>query len=150
MLWLTESRPQGVVVVMWGEFWATLGSVGLALLVTCAVLNVVAALVLARKSLPRALKIELDVAKAECAEAVARVRAIEAQVSSWRAEIEGLIEESANQFERVERKRASAAAAASRAEKARGNGSSMAYPEGGTRDERIQRIRETARSKGLG
>ena len=135
---------------MWGEFWATLGSVGLALLLTCTVLNLIAALVLARKSLPRSLQMELSRAKEECAEAVAVVRKIEAQVTSWRAELEGLIEESASQFERVERKRASAAAAASRAERARGNGSTGEPPAGGTREDRIQWIRDTARSKGLG
>jgi multidrug resistance efflux pump len=134
---------------MWGEFWTTFGAVGLALLVTCTVLNLLAALVLARKSLPRSLEIELDRAKAECAEAVAVVRKIEAQVTTWRAELEGLIEESASQFERLERKRASAAAAASRAERGRGNGSDTTYPAAGTRDERIKWIREQARQKGL-
>jgi hypothetical protein len=134
---------------MWGDFWSTFGSVGLALLVTCTALNLVAALVLARKSLPRHLKYELEEAKTQCAEAVAVVRKIDAQVSSWRAELEGLIEESANQFDRTERKRASAAAAASRAEKARGIGSNTGLPEGGTRDERIRQIREIARAKGM-
>lgn len=99
---------------MWGEFWSTLGAVGLALIVACTLLNVAAALILARLSLPQSLKRRLEEISSGTATAVAEVKAIEAQVGTWKASLETLIETNEDAFERAERKRASAASAASR------------------------------------
>ena len=131
---------------MWGEFWSTLGAVGLALLVACTALNLLAAAWLARRSLPKALEIILSRAKADSLTALAKVEEIEAQVKVWRTELEGLIEEAENQFGRVERKRASAAAAASRLEaRAGGNGASTGEPPpGASREERMRWVRSLA------
>lgn len=134
---------------MWGEFWSTFGAVGLALLITCTVLNVLASLLLARKSLPMRLQTRIEAIEDAVATGLLQISKIEAQVSTWKAELEGLIEESGNQFERLERKRASAAAAASRADRRAGNGSEGRMPDGASRDERLKWIREEARRKGL-
>lgn len=130
---------------VWGEFWTTLGSAGLALLLVCTVLNCAAAVFLARLSLPRRLKIRLDDIEQASADSIKAVGEIGGQVASWRAGLEGLIDEAGNQFDRAERKRASAAATVSRM--GAGNGP-MATGEPGpeaSRSERIAWIRSMAR-----
>ena len=134
-----------MVVPMWGEFWATLGSAALALMVVCTVLNAAAAVCLARMSLPRLLKIRIEAIEEACAGAVKAVTEIESQVASWRAGLEGLIDEAQNQFERAERKRASAAAAASRLHGPNGGGDPTGEPgPGASRGERLAWIRRQA------
>ena len=124
---------------MWGEFWSTLGMVGLALVVACTALNVVAALILARRSLPRILKIRIDAVEAACAESIKTLQEIEAQVGSWRTGLEGLIEENETAFQRAERKRASAAATVSRLDPR--NETAGELPAAASRNDRIAMIR---------
>jgi hypothetical protein len=131
---------------MWVEFWSTLGSAGLGLLVACTLLNLLAAVWLAQKSLPAKLQIVVNALEAKAAKAFAAQEQIEAQVASWKTQLETLLEANEDAFDRAERKRASAAAAASRASQALGGnaGASGEPPPGATRAERLLWIRSMA------
>jgi hypothetical protein len=129
---------------MWGEFWATLGSAGLALLLLCTVLNMAAALILARRSLPRRLRNSLERSEARSEDACIKAEEIAAQVRTWEATLNGLIEENENTFARAEKKRASAAATASRIAAAPPASANGEPPPGATRAERIAWMRRLA------
>ncbi len=133
---------------MWGEFWATLGAVGLGLLFACTLLNVLAAVILARRSMPRVLQARWEAIEVKVFESVSKMAEMEAQIATWRAELEGLIEEAGNQFDRVERKRASAAAAVSAANRLNGGGGDGGLQPGMTREQRLTAIRRHAHGGG--
>lgn len=124
---------------MWGEFWATLGIVGIALLVACTVANTVAAVVLGRLSLPQLLKRRVEGIESKVLDCVKGMEEFAAENAASRAAVEGLIEEARNQFERAERKRASAAATLSRLE----NQPQVTMPT--SRAERIEMMRRLDR-----
>ncbi len=92
---------------------AILGSIGtvwLLALTACAVL-------LIRRSAPAQLERRQNAVERTCSHLGTQLDDVVAQRAAWKAQGESLVEEVSGYFERIERKRASASSAASRAER---------------------------------
>lgn len=89
----------------------------ISLLAACTLANVAAAVLLARASLPMRLRATIEAVEATLDTMRREVAGMKGEAELWTSTMEGLIDRHDDAFERAEKKRASAAATASRSAK---------------------------------
>lgn len=105
---------------------AGVGLVWAGVLAACTLLNVVAAVVLARLSLPRRLQSRVEAVEERTRTQDKQLAEFAAQSAAWESTLRGLVDEAEDAFARTERKRASAAATLSRLDQRQGgNGAQL-------------------------
>lgn len=124
-----------------GEMVQGIGLAWGGILVACTALNVFAAVLLARLSLPQRLEARLARLRTEVEAFGKALEDFDRKNANNEAVIRGLVEEAESAFDRAERKRSSAAATVSRQQ--RGNGQEAAPR---TRAELIAHMRRTGPS----
>lgn len=134
---------------MGGEILAYVNPLIFGVLLICTALNVLAAVLLGRRSLPQRLQIKLDVIEAKVAACAAGVDEFAQQNAISRATLGGLIEEAEGVFGKIERKRASVAATTSRLEAASAQVDEHGIPIGATGSERMAHIARLGRARGM-